>query len=311
MRSGDVVVIGSVAYDDIQTPLESRRDVLGGSATYFSLAAARLCTPHVVAVVGEDFRSEDKAFLLDHGVDLAGLACEPGQCFRWGGRYLDDFMQRETLYTHLNVFAGFQPRVPPALSDCRFVALGNIDPDLQLRVLDAFPHADLVVADTMNFWITGKRPVLDRLLSHVDVLMINDEEARLLAARRNLVSAIREVGRMGPRALVVKKGEHGAVLYAQDAFFAVPAFPVEQVVDPTGAGDTFAGGFVGYLASLGHAPAGDELRQAMLVGTTLASIAVEGFGPSRLATVTREELRRRHAALVQMLQVERREEWNW
>jgi len=303
-RRGDVVVVGSVAYDGIETPREARDDVLGGSATYFSVAAGLFCTPHVVAVVGADFRADDREFLLRRGVGLEGLEVRDGQCFRWRGRYLDDFNRRETLETRLNVFERFQPVIPPAWRSVPNVFLANIDPDLQHAVLAAFPAPRLVVADTMNFWITGKRAALDRLLPHVDVLVVNDEEARLLTGEHGLPRALRRLGAMGPRAVVVKKGEHGAMLWVDDEPFFVPAWPIEDVIDPTGAGDSFAGGFVGYLSRLDRTPTSDDLRRAMVAGSVVASFTVEGFGVQRLAEVTPEEYALRLGRFRRMLTVE-------
>ena len=304
-RKGDVVVVGSVAYDGIETPAEARDDVLGGSATYFSVAAGLFCTPHVVAVVGTDFKADDRRFLAERGVGLEGLEVREGACFRWKGRYLDDFNRRETLYTHLNVFERFQPVIPSAWRGIPTIFLANIDPDLQGAVLDAFPTPRLVVADTMNFWITGKRASLDALLPRVHVLVVNDEEARLLTGEASLPKALRRLGTLGPRAVVVKKGEHGAMLWADGRPFYAPAWPLERVVDPTGAGDSFAGGFVGWLARLDRAPGPADLRRAMVAGSVVASFTCEGFGVDRLAAVSPAEY---HARWVQYRDLTRVEE---
>jgi sugar/nucleoside kinase (ribokinase family) len=304
MRRGDVLVVGSVAYDGIETPRESRDDVLGGSATYFSVAAGLFCTPHVVAVVGTDFKAADRAFLAGRGVELDGLETREGECFRWRGRYLDDFNRRETLETRLNVFERFQPVIPEALRGIPNLFLANIDPDLQAAVLEALPSPRLVVADTMNFWITGKRAALDRLLPRVHVLVVNDEEARLLTGETSLPRALKGLGRLGPEAVVVKKGEHGAMLWADGLPFFAPAWPLDEVVDPTGAGDSFAGGFVGYLAGLDRAPTPVDLRRAMVAGSVVASFTVEGFGVDRLAAVTPTEYQERLAAFRRMQALE-------
>ncbi len=307
-RRGDVVVVGSVAYDGIETPREARADVLGGSATYFSVAAGLFCTPHVVAVVGSDFKASDRAFLADRGVGLDGLEVRDGLCFRWRGRYFDDCNRRETLETSLNVFERFQPAIPSAWRSIPNVFLANIDPDLQHAVLAAFPSPRLVVADTMNFWITGKRASLDRLLPHVHVLVVNDEEARLLTGETSLPRALRRLGTLGPQAVVVKKGEHGAMLWAEGEPFFVPAWPLEDVIDPTGAGDSFAGGFVGYLTRLDRTPTVDDLRRAMVAGSVVASFTVEGFGVERLAQVTPQEYRARLSQFRRMLTVQEEDE---
>jgi sugar/nucleoside kinase (ribokinase family) len=267
---------------------------LGGSATYFSAAASYFASPvNIVAVVGDDFDRSKLDFLKARGVDIAGLEVKDGgKTFRWGGEYGFDLNTRETLYTHLNVFENFQPRVPDAYKDSEFVFLANIGPELQNDVLSQIRSPKLVALDTMNFWIDGALPALRKTLARVDVLIINDSEARQLAEEPNLVKASKIIHEMGPRIIIVKKGEHGAMMITEEQFFWAPAYPLEFIFDPTGAGDTFAGGFVGYLAKCGeitHA----NLKRAIIYGSTLASFCVERFSVERLQDLSQEEIRGR------------------
>lgn len=283
------LVVGSVALDTVITPYGRVTDALGGSASFFSVAA-RLFTPvNVVAVVGEDFPREYLDLFRRRGIDLSGLSVVPGKTFRWAGEYGSDLNSRTTIETRLNVFAEFDPTVPPAYRDPRFLFLANIDPVLQRKVLDQVNRPEMVLLDTMNFWIEGAREPLLEVLGRVDAVFLNDAEARQLTGESNLVKAARGVLSMGPSLVVVKKGEHGSVLFAREFTFSAPAFPVESVFDPTGAGDTFAGGFVGHLARAGRV---DEagLRRAVVVGTVMASFSVESFSLDRLAEVTLEEV---------------------
>jgi len=288
-----VLVVGSVAYDTVETARSRKDDLLGGSATYFSTAASFFAPVHVVAVVGEDFRDEELQFLRSRQVDFSGLQRQAGQTFRWGGRYSADFLQRETLYTHLNVFEQFKPEIPATLQATPYVFLANIGPELQLNVLSQMQRPRFVAMDTMNFWIARTPVTVRQVLSQVDGLIINDEEARMLTTEPNLIRAMRLIRRLGPRVLVVKKGEHGAILLLDDDFFYLPAYPVENLVDPTGAGDAFAGGFMGYLA---QADKIDELtfRNALVFASAVGSLCVEGFGVSRLQAATREEVLQRY-----------------
>ncbi|MBM4355823.1 MAG: sugar kinase [Deltaproteobacteria bacterium] len=292
MQSPNLVVVGSVAYDSIETPSRSEPDVLGGSATYFSLAASHLARPGVVAVVGQDFRKDHVTLLQDHGIRLDGLETAAGETFRWGGRYDKDLKERDTLFTHLNVFAQFSPRIPQAFRDAPYLFLANIDPDLQHQVLDQCTSPRWVACDTMNFWITGKLDSLLRLLPKIDALFLNDSEAFELTGHRNLLQAARWIQARGPATAVIKKGEHGAILVSRDQVFAVPAFLLDSVADPTGAGDTFAGGMASALAALDDTSP-DALRYAAAMGTVMASFCVEDFGPFRLARLTREEIAQR------------------
>lgn len=292
-----ILVIGSVALDNIETPYGKVENALGGAATYFSTVASLYDRVNVVAVVGEDFPREHIEFLAGRNVDLRGLQIASGRTFRWVGRYDDDLNTAHTLATELNVFATFQPELPADYCTCAYVFLANIDPDLQLRVLEQVHAPKLIALDTMNYWIQNKREALTEVLKRVDIVLVNEAEARQYAGTSSLVAATRAILNLGPQALVIKKGEHGAVLYCQGAdltescFFA-PAYPLERVVDPTGAGDSFAGGFVGYLAQAGTVTP-QTIRQAIVHGSVAASFTVEGFSLDRLRTVTMADIQRR------------------
>jgi len=291
-----VLVVGSIALDTVKTPFGQAQDAVGGSAVYFAAGASFFVPVHVVGVVGEDFPLDSLDFLKGRGVDLRGLSVEPGRTFRWSGVYGSDLNSRETLDTQLNVFAAFKPAVPDACRRTVCVFLANIDPELQLDVLRQVDRPRLVVCDTMNFWIEGKRDALLRTLQEVDVLILNDAETRQLAGEADLIRAARKVLTMGPKTVVVKKGEHGALLISSNTFFAAPAFPTESVFDPTGAGDSFAGGFVGHLARTGDLSE-NSFRQAVIYGTVIASFNVERFSMDRLKDLTREEILERFRAL--------------
>ena len=292
-----IVVVGSLALDTVKTPLGEATEVLGGSAAYFALAARLFAPVAVVAVVGRDFPRAHLDLLARAGIDLASLDVAAGQSFRWGGEYGVDLNQRTTLFTHLNVFQDFRPRLDDRLRGARHLFLANIDPDLQQEVLDQVRAPELVVCDTMNFWITGKRDALVRTLGKVDIFILNDGEARDLAGESNLWRAARAILAMGPEVVVVKKGEHGAILVTKTETFAAPSYPVEIVYDPTGAGDTFAGGFVGYLAAHGgRDPA--ALRRAVVYGTVAASFSVERFSVDGLVGLSRADLDRRYRELM-------------
>jgi len=288
-----LLVVGSVALDSLQTPFGVREDVLGGSATYFSTAASFFAPVRVVAVVGEDFPEEHVQFLRGRGVDLAGLERRPGRTFRWSGRYEFDLNQAHTLDTQLNVFADFRPELPEEFRDSSHVFLGNIDPELQLRVLDQVRAPAIVAADTMNFWITSRRPALLEVLRRVDLLFVNDAEARQLAGEHNIVRAARTILSFGPRSVVVKRGEYGALFFSGQDVFSSSAYPLAELFDPTGAGDSFAGGFMGYLARSGSLDA-SAMRRAMVVGSVVASFAVERFGLDRLRDLRPDEIRTRY-----------------
>jgi sugar/nucleoside kinase (ribokinase family) len=287
-----VLVVGSIALDTVKTPFGEAEDILGGSAVFFSAAASAFAPVGVVGVVGDDFPRSQLDFLVGRGVDLSGVEYVEGRSFRWSGEYSYDLNSRETLDTQLGVFADFQPKIPPSFRTSRVVFLGNIHPRLQADVLDQVEAPDLVACDTMNFWIDGARDELVDLLARVDVLMVNDEEARQLADDPNLVRAARWIQDRGPRTVVVKKGEHGAMLFGDGELFFVPGYPLEEVYDPTGAGDAFAGGFLGYLASIRR---WDDraFRRAMVYGSVTGSFAVEDFSVERFRTLDRQELARR------------------
>jgi sugar/nucleoside kinase (ribokinase family) len=298
-----LLAVGSVALDSVQTPFGRREDVLGGSASYFSTSAS-FCTPvDLVAVVGEDFPEQHLEFLRSRGVDLSGVRREKGQTFRWKGEYGYELNEAHTLETHLNVFAQFSPRLPEAYRNAEYVFLGNIHPELQIQVLDQVKSPKLVACDTMNFWIQGSLPALKRTLQRVQLLFINDAEARQLAGEHNIVRAARAILTMGPQQVAIKRGEYGALLFDREHVFACPAFPLADVFDPTGAGDTFAGGFMGLVTkqkSLDHA----TLRRAMALGTVMASFNVEQFSLDRLRTLTRREVNARYAELLRLMHLE-------
>ncbi len=290
-----VLVVGSVALDSVETPFGERENVLGGSATYFAASASLLTKVAVVGVVGDDFPLAQLDFLEKRGVQLDGLERVPGRTFRWKGRYGFDLNQAQTLETHLNVFEKFEPKLTPAARAADRLFLGNIDPELQLRVLDQVQRPKLVCADTMNYWIGSKRQKLLELLPRVDVLLVNDSEVRELAGEASVIKAAAAAIRMGAKAVVVKRGEYGALLATGDDHFYSPAFPLQQVIDPTGAGDSFAGGFLGLLDRLDRADA-RALRQAVVMGSTIASFTVEDFSLDRLRQVTPTEVRARFAS---------------
>ena len=288
-----ILVVGSVAYDSVKTPSGHRKNALGGSATHFSVAASYFAPVSIVAVVGEDFREADRAMLAEHQINIQGLATAPGATFRWMGEYGGNLNEAHTLDTQLNVFADFKPALSADQKKHPFLFLANIHPELQQQVLHQMEERPrLVAGDTMNFWIEGKEEALRRVVREVDVLLINEGEARLLAKETNLVKAARHILNLGPHMVIIKRGEYGAIAFTNDSIFAAPAYPLETVVDPTGAGDSFAGGFMGYLAMsedlsiLGY-------RRAMIVGSVMASFAVESFGLDRLSTLTVQEVRER------------------
>jgi sugar/nucleoside kinase (ribokinase family) len=279
-----LLVVGSVALDTVETPFGSATEALGGSAVFFACAAAPIHSVQVVGVVGDDYPVKQLERLAERGVDLSGVEKAKGESFRWKGKYSYDLQSRETLETRLGVFANFQPRIPPSFRDAEWVFLGNIDPELQLSVLDQIKKPTLVACDTMNYWINGKRDVLLQLLRHIDVLMVNDGEARELSGDWNVYRAARWIMERGPKMVVIKQGVYGAVLTQGLHTFYVPAFPLEEVYDPTGAGDAFAGGFMAHLARSGEVSP-TTLRQAMVFGATMGSFAVEDFSINRLLKV--------------------------
>lgn len=284
-----ILCVGSVALDSVETPFGKAERVLGGSAVYFTAAATVFHPVQVVGVVGDDYPLADLDFLADRGADLSGIERAAGDSFFWAGRYHYDLNSRDTLDTQLGVFADFDPKIPTDFRDARFVFLGNIDPKLQLDVLDQVAAPEVVACDTMNFWIEGAREPLLKLLERVRILMVNDEEVRQLAGEANLLKAAAWVQERGPEIVVVKKGEHGAILFADDWIFYVPGYPLEEVFDPTGAGDSFAGGFMGHLARSGElTPA--TLRRAMVYGSALGSFACERFSVERLKDLDADDV---------------------
>jgi sugar/nucleoside kinase (ribokinase family) len=287
-----LLVVGSVALDTVETPFGRADDALGGSATFFAAAASLFCPVQLVGVVGDDYPVGQLDFLRERGVDLAGLEQVPGESFRWSGVYNFDLNSRETLDTRLGVFADFSPRIPENFRDPRWVFLGNIDPRLQLEVLRQTRAPEFVACDTMNFWIDGARDTLLELLGKVDLLLVNDAEARQLSGDFNLARAARWIQERGPSWVIVKKGEHGAVLFSDDSVFFAPGYPLEQVWDPTGAGDAFAGGLMGHLAQCGQTDAA-TLRRAVVYGSVLGSFAVERFSTERLRDLEPAEVEER------------------
>jgi len=272
-----LLVVGSLALDTIITPFDKVEDALGGSATYISIAASYFSgAVRLVGVIGSDFPEKYISVLEDHNVDLEGMKIEQGKTFRWGGKYEYDLNVRDTLFTELNVFESFNPIIPENFRKSKYVCLGNIDPVLQLKVLEQMSDPQFVVCDTMNYWIEGKRDDLLKLLEQVHVLIINDSEARLLANEPNLIKASRMIRNLGPQTLIIKKGEHGAMLFTDDTIFSAPAYPMETIIDPTGAGDTFAGGFTGYLFKTRDLSQ-NNLKCAVIYGSSMASFCVEKF----------------------------------
>jgi sugar/nucleoside kinase (ribokinase family) len=298
-----VLVVGSVALDSVETPFGKADDVLGGSATFFSAAASLLTPVQVVGVVGSDYPVDKLKPLEERGVDFAGLEHADGPSFRWRGRYRHDLNAAETLETQLGVFSRFSPKIPEQFRNAPFVFLGNIDPRLQLDVLQQVEKPKLVACDTMNFWIQSRRADLLALLEHVDLVTLNDGEARQLTEKVNLVQAAKWIMDIGPKTVIIKKGEHGAFMFTGNSIFFAPAFPLENVFDPTGAGDSFAGGFIGYLARTGDLSE-TNMRRAVMYGSAMGSFAVEKFSTERLMTLTRPEIDSRIRELKQLVAFE-------
>ncbi len=287
-----ILTVGSVAFDSVRTPFGEASRVVAGAATYFSIAASFFTDVRLVAVVGDDFTDEHVGVFDGRRIDLAGLQRVAGETFRWRGEYSFDLNTRESIYTHLNVFEDFHPVIPDAFRTTPFVFLANIHPALQLDVLNQVERPEFVALDTMNYWIEGTPEELARILEKVHVLIINDEEARELSGEANLVKAARVIRNMGPERLVIKRGEYGVLMTRDDGFFAVPGLPLEDVYDPTGAGDTFAGGFIGYLAAA-RSMSDEVVTQAIIAGSSMASFAVEDFGLNRLLRLTDAEVKQR------------------
>ncbi len=287
-----ILVVGSVAFDSVKTPFGEADDVLGGSATYFSVSASYFSPVNVVGVIGRDFTDEHKSIFKRHNIDTSGLVQTDGETFRWKGQYGFELNEAQTLDTRLNVLETFDPEIPASYTDCEYIFLGNIDPVLQSRVLDQIKSPKLVACDTMNFWIDSKLDDLKRTLARIDMLVINDGEARMLSGEANLVKAANKIRAMGPERLIVKRGEYGVLMFNEDSIFGAPAYPLEEVFDPTGAGDTFAGGLMGHLAQAGDM-SDSTLRQAIVFGSVMASFNVEAFSLNKLSALTRTDIQGR------------------
>ncbi len=298
-----LLVVGSVAFDSVKTPFGEVEEVLGGSATYFSVSASYLTDVSLVAVVGADFPEDHLAFLKGRGIDIEGLERKSGRTFRWRGEYTYQLNEAKTLDTELNVFQSFHPNLPSSYRDASFVFLANIDPTLQMDVLKQVGNPQLVACDTMNFWIEGKLDDLIKTLASVDILLINDGEARELAQEVNLVKAAKKILSYGPRILIVKQGEYGALMFNGGGIFSAPAYPLEAVFDPTGAGDSFAGGFMGYLSKCGVVD-DTTLRQAVIYGSTMASFNVEAFSLDRMRSLKQDEITSRYQAFKKLTHFE-------
>ena len=296
-----ILVVGSVALDTIRTSSSAVEEALGGSASYFSVAARHFDAVSLLAVVGEDFPNQHVDLFREMKIDVSGLKRAPGQTFRWSGEYSADFNSRTTLDTQLNVFSDFNPELSPEHKNAEFLFLANIHPDLQGSVLDQMNSPRLVVLDTMNYWIERTRENLLKTIKRVDMVLINDEEARMISGESNAVGAAKGVLDLGPSVVVIKRGEHGATVFSKEFTFIAPAYPLKHVIDPTGAGDTFAGGFLGYLASSEDHRKQEEVRRAAIYGSVLASFAVESFSVSRLASATREEIELRFTDVKEMV----------
>jgi sugar/nucleoside kinase (ribokinase family) len=292
MTKQPVLIVGSMAFDDLELPTGKFPNVVGGSATYGSFTASIYTEVRTVAVVGEDFPQRYLDQLQKRNVDISGIERAKGKTFRWAGRYSANLAARDTLDTQLNVFADFQPKLPPAFRTSPYLLLGNIHPALQLAVLDQLDNPKWVVADTMNFWIEGELPTLQKLLKRINTLVVNDEEVRQLSGEHNIVKAARAVQQMGPERIIIKRGEHGALLFDKDGAFFAPAYPLEDVLDPTGAGDSFAGGLMGYLATQPELT-GLSLRRGLIVAATCASFCVEAVGSERLEQLNAKDISER------------------
>ncbi len=296
-----LLVVGSLAFDDIESPSGKRANILGGSATYFSLAASAFTPVRLVGSVGEDFPIEIAAGWKDRGIDVAGIeVVRGGKTFRWSGRYAGDMNSAETLRTELNVLGTFQPKIPERFRSSEFLFLANTHPAVQKSVLAQVERPRFVLADTMNLWIEKERPGLLEVLGGVDGLLINDEEARMLSGARNLIAAGKKILGMGPKFVIVKKGEHGSFLFSADRFFALPAYPIDRVTDPTGAGDSFAGGLMGSLARGGDVTLGN-IRRGMVYGTVTASFTVEKFGTEAIAAMDTRAAEARYGEFLQFV----------
>jgi len=294
-----VLVVGTVAFDSIETPSGSAERILGGSASYFALAASFFTPVRIVGVIGDDFPDDYLELFKGRNIDVEGIKREKGETFHWRGRYHEDINVRDTLELHLNVLSGFVPRLPERYRDAEYVFLGNIDPLMQIEVMDQIRRMKLVVCDTMDHWIQESAPALHKVLKRVEMLVINDSEARLLSGENNIVRAARAILKMGPKVVLIKRGEYGVLQFSDSQVFATPAYPLEEVFDPTGAGDSFAGGFLGQLArSSDDSQRG--LRRAIVYGSVVASFTVEDFGVKRLTTASLPDIEERFERFVKL-----------
>ncbi len=300
-----ILVVGSLALDTVETPFGKVENSLGGSATFISIAASYFTAPiKLVGVVGGDFPKEHIILLEEHSVDLEGLQIiEEGKTFRWAGKYHYDLNVRDTIYTHLNVFEKFDPIIPEKYKRTKYVCLGNIDPTLQRKVLQQIEKPKLVLCDTMNFWIEGKNEELKETLKLVDVLVLNDSEARLLAKEPNLIKAAKTIISLGPRCVIIKKGEHGALMVTENTIFSAPAYPIENINDPTGAGDTFAGGFIGWIARTDDT-SDENIKKAVIYGSTMASFCVEKFSIEGLLSLSYLKIQDRFREFISLSKIE-------
>lgn len=294
-----VLVVGTVAFDSIETPSGSAERILGGSAAYFALGASYFAPVRMVGVIGQDFPQDYLDLFTQRGIDIAGIKREAGDTFHWRGRYHEDINQRDTIELHLNVLAGFQPKLPEAYRDSEYVFLGNIDPLIQMDVVEQLRPMKLLALDTMDYWIGASLDALKKVLQRVEMLVLNDSEARLLSGYDNIVKAARAILRMGPKMVLIKRGEYGVLQFSDSAVFATPAYPLEEVFDPTGAGDSFAGGLMGQLARSGDLSQG-SLRRAIVYGSVVASFTVEDFGVKRLAGLTLPDIEERYQRFVEL-----------
>jgi len=294
-----VLVVGTVAYDSIEAPAGSVERILGGSASYFALAASYFAPVRMVGVIGQDFSQDYLDLFTQRGIDIDGIAREQGDTFHWRGRYHEDINQRDTIELHLNVLAGFKPKLPESYRAAEYVFLGNIDPVIQMEVVEQLRHMKLLVCDTMDYWIRESNADLKKILQRVEMLVLNDSEARLLSGYDNIVKAARAILRMGPKMVLIKRGEYGVLQFSDSAIFATPAYPLEEVFDPTGAGDSFAGGLMGQLARTGDLSQGG-MRRAIVYGSVVASFTVEDFGVKRLIDVSLPAIEERYQRFVEL-----------
>ena len=298
-----IVVVGSLAYDSIYTPAGAAERALGGSSNYFSLAASMFAKVGVVGVVGEDYSPSDLEMLTQRNVDISGIEKQKGKTFHWAGRYEGDLNEAQTLVTELNVLQTFSPKLPEKLKASEYVFLANIDPELQLSVLKQVQKPKITACDTMNFWISSKLPQLKEVLKRVDLLLINEGEAKILTGEANAIAATTQLTAMGPKAVIIKRGEYGFVLCYQNQLFILPAFPIAKVIDPTGAGDTFAGGVMGFLAREHDELTFENLKQACIHGCLLASFTVQDFGVKALLNLNKSQMEKRHKDYLKVISV--------